>query len=235
MTASDNPKTVLVIGASRGLGLGLAREYLHRGWRVIATVRQPEADSPLARLGLSAGSRLEIETVDINLPAQVAALRGRLAGRVIDVLFVNAGVMNRHDEKIGEVATEEFNRVLVTNALSPMRIVESFAALVPAGGVIAVMSSGLGSVANNETGGAEVYRASKAAANTLLRSFAVRSGAVPRRFLAMAPGWVRTDLGGARAPLDVETSVRGMVNVLEAQAGQTGVAFVNYKGETVTW
>ncbi len=132
MTKSSLPKTVLIVGASRGLGLGLAIEYLRVGWRVIATVRKPAADSPLQRAGHNAAGRLEIETVDINLPEQVAAMRQRLVGRRLDVLFVNAGVANRRDEKIGEVSTEEFNRLMVTNALSPMRVVESFAELVPA-------------------------------------------------------------------------------------------------------
>jgi NAD(P)-dependent dehydrogenase (short-subunit alcohol dehydrogenase family) len=235
MTSSTSLKTVLIVGASRGLGLGLAGEYLRRGWRVIATVRQAGADSPLQQAGAGASGRLEIESVDINEPGQVAALRRKLAGRSIDVLMVNAGVMNQRDEQIGAVATEEFNRVMVTNALSPMRVVELFADLVPAGGVVAVMSSGLASVANNLTGGTEVYRASKAALNTLMRSYASRSTAVPRRLVAMAPGWVRTDMGGAAAPLDVATSVRGMVDVLDAQAGRTGMAFLNYLGETVNW
>jgi len=228
-------KTVLMVGASRGLGLGLAKEYLRRGWRVIATVREVAADSPLRDVSDDQQARLEIERLDINLPEQVKALRQRLAGRSIDLLFVNAGVMSPPQEKIGNVTTEEFCRVLVTNALSPLRVVEAFKTLVPAGGTIAVMSSNLGSAANNEKGEAEVYRASKVALNSLMRSLAAREKDVPRVLLAMDPGWVRTDMGGARAPLDVDTSVRGMVEVIDAQAGRPGMRFINYKGKTVKW
>lgn len=234
--ASSAPvKTVLMVGASRGLGLGLALEYLRGGWRVIATVRNSEGAVALRGANADEQHRLEIESLDINFPEQIAALRRKLEGRRIDLLFVNAGVMSPPREKIGNVTTEEFTRVLVTNALSPMRVVEKFSALVPAGGTIAVMSSSMGSAAKNEKGEAEVYRASKVSLNSLMRSYAARETAVPRLLLAMDPGWVRTDMGGERAPLDVETSVRGMVDTITARAGTTGMAFINYKNETVPW
>ena len=235
MTPAASGKTVLMVGASRGLGLGLALEYLRRGWRVIATVRKIENAPALRGANDDEQGRLEIEVLDINRPDQLVALRARLARRSLDLLFVNAGVMSPPQEKIGNVTTEEFTRVLVTNALSPLRVVESFASLVPAGGTIAVMSSNMGSAANNEKGEAEVYRASKVALNSLMRSYAARETAVPRVLLAMDPGWVRTDMGGQRAPLDVATSVRGMVEVIDARAGKTGMAFINYKGDTVNW
>ena len=235
MTPAASGKTVLMVGASRGLGLGLALEYLRRGWRVIATVRKIENAPALRGANDDEQGRLEIEVLDINRPDQLVALRARLARRSLDLLFVNAGVMSPPQEKIGNVTTEEFTRVLVTNALSPLRVVEAFASLVPAGGTIAVMSSNMGSAANNEKGEAEVYRASKVALNSLMRSYAARETAVPRVLLAMDPGWVRTDMGGQRAPLDVATSVRGMVEVIDARAGKTGMAFINYKGDTVNW
>ncbi len=224
-----SPKRVLIIGASRGLGLGLAREYLARGWDVVGTVRGPQ--TPLHELA----GKVRIETVDINEPAQVAALRQRLTGQAFDLLFVNAGISNGPSETIASVSTETFVSVMVTNALSPMRAVEAFASLVPPAGAIAVMSSGLGSVADNEAGGWEVYRASKAALNTLMRSFAARHAGDPRSLLLIAPGWVRTDMGGPSAHLDVETSMRGVADAIEARSGQAGLGYVNYQGTTVRW
>ena len=231
---TDHKDLVLIVGASRGLGLGLAREYAKRGWRVIGTVRDASKPTGLHDLAAEAAGKVQIETVDINIPEQVAALHQRLAGQRIDLLFVNAGVSNGSNETIPESSTEEFNRLLVTNAWSPMRVIEAFADLVPPDGVIAAMSSGLGSVTNNTRGGWEIYRASKAALNTMLRSFSVRSGA-GRTVLAVAPGWVRTDMGGPTATLDVETSVKGMVDAIAARRGRPGAMYVNYLGEDVAW
>jgi NAD(P)-dependent dehydrogenase (short-subunit alcohol dehydrogenase family) len=123
----------------------------------------------------------------------------------------------------------------VTNALGPLRVIESLQGLVPPTGTIGVMSSGLGSVANNTTGGYEVYRASKAALNTLMRSFAARRGEDPRTFLIMDPGWVRTEMGGSNAPLSVEESVPRLVEVIGAQSGKGGLSFLDYRGRTVPW
>jgi NAD(P)-dependent dehydrogenase (short-subunit alcohol dehydrogenase family) len=234
MTTSAIPGTVLILGASRGLGLALAGDYLARGWQVIGTVRSA-AGTGLHALAATAGGRLEIEAVDINEPDQVAALRTRLAQRVIDLLFVNAGISNGAAETIASVTTESFIRTLVTNALSPMRAVEAFESLVPPTGMIAVMSSGLGSVADNTGGGWEVYRASKAALNTLMRSFAARHAGDARSMAIIAPGWVRTDMGGPGATLGIEESIPRVVDVLEAHTGKPGLRYLDYRGETVRW
>lgn len=230
----STPDLAVIIGASRGLGLGLAREYLRRGWRVIGTVREAGGRARLEALAGEAGGRLEIEAVDINEPDQVAALRRRLEGRAIDLLFVNAGIANDPGETVGQMTTEAFIHLMTTNALSPLRVVEALGGLVKPDGVIAAMSSGLGSVAGNTSGGWEVYRASKASLNTLLRSYVVRAGG-GRAVLAVAPGWVRTDMGGPNATLDVETSVRGIADAIAARRGKAGAAFIDHQGHTVAW
>jgi NAD(P)-dependent dehydrogenase (short-subunit alcohol dehydrogenase family) len=231
---TDTAETILIIGASRGLGLGLAREYAKRGWRVIGTVRSANPPTGLHALAAEHNGRVQVDMLDINSPAQTTALRERLAEQRIDILFVNAGVSNGAAESIPSSSREAFVDLMVTNGLSPLRVIEAFADLVPATGVIAAMSSGLGSVSNNTRGGWEVYRASKAALNTMLRSFSVRSGA-GRTVLAVAPGWVRTDMGGPGASLDVETSVKGIVDAIAARRGRPGAAYVNYLGEDVAW
>jgi NAD(P)-dependent dehydrogenase (short-subunit alcohol dehydrogenase family) len=227
-------KAILLIGASRGLGFALAAEYLKHGWTVVATVRGT-ARTLLHDLADTSGSRVEIETVDICEPDQVAALRARLSGRVFDVLFVNAGVTNDPAETIADVTTQEFVRVMVTNALSPLRVVEALHDLVSPTGTIGVMSSGQGSVSNNTNGMREVYRASKAALNTLMRSFAARHAGESRAMVLMAPGWVRTDMGGPDGRLSIEESIPNVVKVLLSVHGTPGLQYLDYLGQTVPW
>jgi NAD(P)-dependent dehydrogenase (short-subunit alcohol dehydrogenase family) len=214
--------------------LAIAEQYLKRGWRVIGTVRGSEP-TKLHALRAHWQNQLEIETVDVTVPDDVAALRSRLQGRVLDMVLVNAGVTNDDRETIADVSTDEFVRVMVTNALSPLRAIEIFDDLVPAGGTVAIMSSGQGSVTNNERGGHEVYRASKAALNTLMRSFAARHASENRTLLLLAPGWVQTDLGGPQARLTIDESIPSLVNTIEAQRGKPGLQYLDYRGETVPW
>jgi NAD(P)-dependent dehydrogenase (short-subunit alcohol dehydrogenase family) len=227
-------KTLLLVGASRGLGYAMAEEFLARGWNVIGTVRGA-AGTRLHRLSEHSPGRIEIETVDITIPDQIRAMRSRLGAGTFDMLFVNAGVTNNPDETIGDVATEEFVRVMVTNALGPMRVVETLCDLVTMEGIIGVMSSGQGSVSNNTVGKREVYRGSKAALNMFMRSFAARRSADRRTMILMAPGWVRTELGGPDARLSIEDSVPNVVSTLLATQGKPGLHYLDYLGRPVPW
>lgn len=227
--------TILLIGASRGLGLGMAEEFIKRRWRVVATTRDHAAAADLRALAVAHRDRLEIETIDIAEPATIAALRGRLADHVFDMIFVNAGTANMNDEIAGVIETEEYARVLVTNALGPMRVIEACGDLVRPDGLIGVMSSGQGSIANNTNGRHEVYRSSKAALNQLVRSYAARHADDPRALVLLAPGWIRTRLGGSKAPFGIDESVPLLVDVLVEHQGKAGLAFVDRNGSEVPW
>jgi NAD(P)-dependent dehydrogenase (short-subunit alcohol dehydrogenase family) len=232
---ASSAETILLIGASRGLGLAMAAEFLKRGWNVVGTVRG-SARTELHDLAGKHQGRVGIEILDINEPDQIAALRRRLSGRSFDILFVNAGTATAdEDEIVANVSTEEFVRVLITNAVSPMRVVEGLQDLVTPNGMIGVMSSGQGSVANNESGRREVYRASKAALNMNMRSYAARHAAEPRAFVLMAPGWIRTALGGPKAPFTIEEAIPKVVEVLLAQRGKPGLQYLDREGRTVPW
>lgn len=225
-------RTALVVGASRGLGLGLTQELLAQGWQVIATERSDSA--ALHELADRSGGELAIERLDITDPAQIARLEERLGGRALDLLFVNAGVCDEPGQTIGQISDQEFDWIFRTNVLGPMRVIERLAPRVADGGVVVGMSSALGIVGAEQSGEFDAYGASKAALNKLLRIFSKRAGGA-RSVLAMHPGWVATDMGGADAPLDVETSVRGIVKVIESRLGEAGDLFVDYSGQVLPW
>ena len=220
--------TALILGTSRGLGRALVEEHLRRGWRVIATVRDKSALTDLA------SDALEIEVLDNTDWAGVDALAGRLEGRPLDLLFVNAGIAGPISSPIGEVDPGAFTEIMLVNALAPLRIADRLADLVAPEGTIAVMSSSLGSIQLNDSGGYEAYRMSKAALDMGLRSIAARRKG-DRTFLAVCPGWVKTDMGGAQATLTIDQSIPSLVDMLGRRQGSGGVSFVNYADEVVPW
>lgn len=236
-SSDQSALTALIVGASRGLGQAIAAELLKRGWHVIGTVRSGPKPI-LQNSGRDNASRMQLETLDINNPIQIAALRERLAGKSLDMLFVNAGTTAEDAnglQRIGGISNDEFVRVMTTNALGPMRVIEALQDLVPADGLIGVMSSGQGSIADNEKGSRELYRGSKAALNMFMRSFAARERSRPRAMLLMAPGWIRTDLGGPDAPITMEEAVPKLVDVLVTKRGKAGLQYLNRDGRTVPW
>lgn len=229
----DSPATILLAGASRGLGLGLAREYLGRGWSVIATAREPGKATGLAALHASNPGKLRIETLDVSDPASVTALATTLQGTTLDVIFIVAGMNAYATTPIHLVPAVDAAREFLTNAYAPPALAEALSGLAAPGATYVFMTSLLGSIASNAGGGMELYRASKAALNMLGSCFALRHKASP--VVLLHPGWVRTDMGGENAPLDVETSVRGQVEAIAARAGKPGLAYVDYRGQTLPW
>ncbi|MGU7779400.1 SDR family NAD(P)-dependent oxidoreductase [Burkholderia sp. PU8-34] len=225
-------KTIVVVGASRGLGLALAEEYCARNWHVIATSRGPCVG--LDKLHERYPSSLDIETVDITDISSIQALARRLDVARLDALFVNAGICKANELTPLEADEKDFLDMMSTNVLGPMRIVEALYDRVAEQGVIAVMSSELGSIANC-TGFWELYSSSKAALNMLMKAFSSRHANESRSLLLVAPGWVRTEMGGANATLEISESIPLVIDVVERSAGIPGLRFVNRHGEILPW
>jgi NAD(P)-dependent dehydrogenase (short-subunit alcohol dehydrogenase family) len=227
-----NGKTALVVGASRGLGLGFTRELVDRGWGVIATARKPasaEELGHLARLG-----KVEIETLDVNDVDGLARLKDHLAGRRLDLLLVNAGIAGPTGDELRAPAAD-IAELFLTNSVAPIRIADTLKYEVNDGGVIGFITSGLGSVGQPMGPGFILYKGSKAALNVMTRTFTAELARPSITVLSISPGWVRTDMGGPDAPLSVEQSAKGVVDLIEAKAGTGEHGFYGMRGETIPW
>ncbi len=216
--------TALIIGASRGLGLGLVRELAGRGWSVTGTVRAAADRAAVEAAGGTAA------VADITDAASITAL----PEAPLDLLFVNAGVSGSAHQDAGRATADEVSALFLTNALAPVAAARALLDRIADGGVLAFMTSRMGSVADNSSGDMELYRASKAALNSLTRSLQAKLGR-PLTVLSLHPGWVRTAMGGDSAPLDVATSARGLVDTILAHRGTPGSAFFDYSGAELPW
>jgi len=238
--------TVLVTGAARGLGLELVRQYAADGWTVFACVRSPAGAPGLAALAAGAGGRVEIHALDLADHATIDALAARLAGRPIDVLLNSAGTMGKgsfaaEGIAFGRFGTSDFDdwmQVLRINAIGPMKMAEAFVAHVAASQQkkIVALTSVIGSIGRNSVGSLYAYRASKAALNAIMRSMAIdlqKSHGIVAA--PIHPGWVKTDMGGPRADIDVVTSITGVRNVIAGLDAERSGRFWMYDGSELPW
>lgn len=230
MTSKLQRRQALIVGASRGLGLGLTKEYLRRGWDVMATVRTAITGAGLEDYY----NQLTLDTLDINSTHMVDDFTARVNDRIFDVIILNAGIYGPHSRGTDGAVTEEITHLMMTNGIAPVRLAEHLVPrLRPETGVLAFMSSVLGSLEVNANDGSPLYAASKAMLNRLTRAFAANHDYLT--IVNLHPGWVRTAMGGENAPLDVDTSTKGMVDVLESRAGKGGHEFLDYRGKMIPW
>jgi NAD(P)-dependent dehydrogenase (short-subunit alcohol dehydrogenase family) len=223
-------KTVVVTGANRGLGLELARQYVTAGADVVGTARNPEGATELAATGARV---LQLDVADED---SVAAFAEALGESPVHLLINNAGVSGRSlDDTVSHV--ERVRRIMDVNTLGPMRVTDALLPnLIDAGGASIVnMSSRLGSLADNTSGGYHGYRESKAALNMYSRTLAANHREDGIIAIAVSPGWVRTDMGGPDAPLSPEESIAGLRMVIEELEADDSGKFLNHDGRELEW
>ncbi len=231
-----DPSLAVVIGANRGIGLGVVKEFLSRGWSVIATARRPDAAADLKALAAAHPDRLEIEPLDMTDPGQIDAFAGSMAGRTLDAVLINAGIPGPDHMSASKTTAAEIGDLMFVNAIAPIRLARALAgSLRQSTGVLAFTSSIMGSVALTGDAYHELYRASKAALNLLSRGLWSEVKGRGLTLLNLHPGWVRTDMGGPSAPVGVAESARGLVGVIERERGLHHHAFIDFTGKTVAW
>lgn len=227
---------VLIAGASRGIGLGLVRAWLQRGARVHALARNPAASAGLGELAAQYGERLQAIACDLNDPQAGARILAALGDARLDRVLLNAGIYGPAAQDVVSASEAEIGHLFLSNAVAPLRLARALRPRLGEGAVLAVTSSVMASLQLSPGADMPLYAASKAALNSLLLSWAAQQGD-SRDFalLALHPGWVQTDMGGASAPLTVAESVAGLVAVVEAAAGSRDCRFVDYQGATLPW
>jgi len=226
---------ILITGANRGLGLGLATRYAAMGWRVFATCRQPEQAKSLHAVA-DRYPDVSLHRLDISDFAAAQNLAAELRNERLDVLLNNAAVYG-YRACFGAVDHEEWLRVFAVNAIAPMRLAEAFVDHVARSErkAIVALSSKMGSIGDNNSGNSYIYRTTKTALNMVYRSMAVDLAPRGIACAVIHPGWVKTDMGGPNALIDVDTSVTGMVKVIDHLTLETSGKFYNYDGREIPW
>jgi NAD(P)-dependent dehydrogenase (short-subunit alcohol dehydrogenase family) len=228
--------TIVVTGANRGLGLEFVRQFAGEGWRVHAGCRNP-ADAPeLAAIAKDAPDRVEVSRLDVTDEASIAAFAAVIEGSRVDLLINNAGVYGPTAQELDNLDVEGWLGTFRTNTVAPLLVTR---ALLPAltageGGVVVVITSRVGSI-TEAVGGRYAYRTSKAAANMVVKMMAVELADRGLTIVAMHPGWVRTDMGGAQAPLTTADSVGQLRGVIAGLGPDDSGRFLNYDGAEIPW
>ena len=225
--------TVLVAGANRGIGLEFVRQYAADGWEVIAGCRRPDEAGDLC--ALAEGGRVQVHAVDTAQDAEVASFKSAVGDRRLDVMIANAGVYGGGEQAFGEVDFDAMAHTLAVNTLGPVRIAEAFASNLAKGAKLVAITSQMGSISDNGSGGHIAYRASKAGLNAAWKSVALALAPEGAIAVVMHPGWVATDMGGSGAPTTPEQSVSGMRKVIDGLTLEDAGSFRAFDGRTLPW
>jgi len=218
--------TLLITGANRGLGLEFVRQYAAAGWKVIATVRNPDRAEALRALE----GDIRIEQLDVSDVEAIRAFAARI-DEPIDHLICNAGVMGKYSE----VDPDSWAYTLRVNVIAPTILAQALVDRVAPGGKVVAITSKMGSIGDNQSGGGIIYRSSKAALNAAWRSLAIDWQGRDLTVAMLHPGWVQTDMGGAQAPTPPEESIAGLRQVIAGLTRDRSGSFLDYQGNAIPW
>ncbi len=228
---------ILITGANRGLGFEFASQYLADGWRVFAACRSPAAATKLQRLAQDTEGMLKIVAMDVIDAESVREAATQLKDVAIDVLINSAGITGASGQKTGNVDYESWAHVFNVNTMGPLRVLESFSDHIARSErrMVITITSGMGSLTDNTSGGSIAYRSSKAAVNMVMRSAAIDLAPRGITCVLVNPGWVRTDMGGPKAPLSPQESVTAMRRLIDTFGPNQSGKFYNYDGREYPW
>lgn len=229
--------TVMITGASRGLGLEFCRQYSILGWNVIACCRVPDRATELNKLAVD-NPKIRVYEMDVLDRNHIETLSSGLDDLTIDVLIANAGVYgDKRGHEFGNLDYEDWIKTLETNVLGVVKVAEAFLSNLRRSPSprFAVLSSQMGSISDNSSGGSLLYRSSKAALNAVMKSLSIDLHHDNIGVLVFHPGWVKTDMGGPQALIDAETSVTGMINQISDFNMMNTGQFITYDGSQLPW
>jgi NAD(P)-dependent dehydrogenase (short-subunit alcohol dehydrogenase family) len=231
-------KTTLITGANRGIGLEFARQYAADGWQVLACSRHPENSDALNQLAARYPDQITVHALDVTDHMQIEQLAQALASASIDLLINNAGVsLHSAIDGFGHTDYEAWIQTLRVNTMAPLKMAEAFGSQVARSNqkTIATITSKMGSIADNSSGGHYLYRSSKAAVNIVMKSLAIDLKPIGIITVVLHPGWVKTDMGGPNAWISAEESVSGMRHVISHLTRADSGKFIAYDGQVVPW
>ena len=228
-------KTILITGANRGLGLEFVRQYAKEGATIIACCREPNEAKDLHDLQKK-HPNIEIHSLDVSSESDRLKLKEKVS-KPIDILINNAGMLEK-GAAFGDISVDELNKTFLVNAVAPLKLTETLLENIAKSQrkLVVCISSSMGSISDNTSGGYYSYRASKTALNMLMKSAGVDLASQGIQVLLLHPGWVKTRMGGSDAMIEPEVSITGMRKVIEKYSAAAGeVRFYRYNGEIVAW
>ncbi len=227
----------LITGANRGLGFEFARQYQADGWQVFAACRNPASAGELQRLAKDRSGKLTVVAIDVTNAASIRKAATQLDGVAIDLVINSAGIIGTSGQRVGNVDYASWARVLDVNTMGPLRVLESFTDHLARSErkLVVTITSGMGSIGDNTSGGSIAYRTSKAAVNMVMRSAAI--DLAPRGIVCVVvnPGWVKTDMGGPSATLTPLESVSALRRLIETLGPNSSGKFYHYDGSEYPW